>query len=348
MLKDLNPRLAIGTLQWGTTIVDHKLVNPKGCITESDASEILQIVLDAGVQVIDTAEGYGGGTSEKRLGRLLPKNANVTLMTKFLPAPWRYSHHCFEEAVRASCKRLKVDYIPIYLLHSPVHWRPIEFWIEAAAVCKQKGLIKSLGLSNCDAETVKRAYAASKKYGIDIVCNQVHFSLLCYKSAKLQEMVKTCQDLDICIVGFTPLGQGLLVDAMTEDKCSTNRPAKMLKIEWNELVPLRNELKHLADKYNASMAQICLNWSVQHGVLPLVGCRTPTQARDSVQAVAGKWNLTKEEVEILDIVALDRSTFRSSNRKRMFFVTLFGIVMVVCNTMDWLGFGMIAEAGKVI
>jgi diketogulonate reductase-like aldo/keto reductase len=135
---------------------------------------------------------------------------------------------------------------------------------------------------------------------------------------------------------------------MTEDKCSANRPAKMLKIEWNELVPLRNELKHLADKYNASMAQICLNWSVQHGVLPLVGCRTPTQARDSVQAVAGTWNLTKEEVEILDNVALDRSTFRSSNRKRMFFVTLFGIVMVVCNTMDWLGFGMVAEAGKLL
>ena len=76
------------------------------------------------MRVFDAAEGgYGGGTSEKRLGRLLPlHHSNAITMTKFLPVLWRYSRHqCFENAVRASCLRLGVDCIPIYLLHSTVH-----------------------------------------------------------------------------------------------------------------------------------------------------------------------------------------------------------------------------------
>ena len=347
-MNNLQTPLAIGTLQWGTTILDHKLINSKGVISETDASEIIRIASKAGVQVFDTAEGYGGGTSEKRLGRLLPPHySDAIIMTKFLPAPWRYSHQCFENAVRASCVRLGVDCIPIYLLHSPVHWRPIEFWIEAAAICKKKGLIQAMGLSNCDADNVKRAHVAAKEYGIDIICNQVHFSMLCYKSEKLQDMVKVCRHLDICIVGFTPLGQGLLTDGMTEEKCESNRPAKMLKIQWNELSSLRDEIKRLAVKYDRSMAQICLNWSICHDILPLVGCRSPKQALDSVQAISG-WKLTDSEVMSLDDVALDRSTFRSSKRKRMLFVTLFGVIMVVCRTLDMIGYGMVSEAGKII
>ena len=81
----------------------------------------------------------------------------------------------FECAVRASCNRLHVDCIDVYLLHNPVHWKHIEYWITAAAQCKEKRLIKTLGLSNCDPVCVKRAYTVSKEYGIDIVCHQIHF-----------------------------------------------------------------------------------------------------------------------------------------------------------------------------
>lgn len=123
------------------------------------------------------------GTSEKRLARsVTSSNTKLTadeplLMTKFLPAPWRYSHACFEKALRASLVRLNIDCCPIYLLHSPVHWRPIEFWVEAAAKCKKKGLLRTLGLSNCDAEQVRRAHAAGKKYGVPVVVNQVRFPI---------------------------------------------------------------------------------------------------------------------------------------------------------------------------
>lgn len=139
--------LAIGTLQWGTTWIDDKLVNSKGVITDEVCTDIIDILNDAGVTLYDTAEGYGGGTSEKRLGRLLDPRRHV-FMTKFLPAPWRGFFADLERAVRGSCQRLQVDCIDIYLLHSPVHWRPIEYWVEACARCRRKGLIKAMGLSN--------------------------------------------------------------------------------------------------------------------------------------------------------------------------------------------------------
>jgi aryl-alcohol dehydrogenase-like predicted oxidoreductase len=160
--------LAIGTLQWGTTWFDDVIVNRNGMLTDETVSEILQtVVTQADVTLLDTAEGYGGGTSEKRLGRLISaasasaddenkkdgkKQHVIIFMTKFLPAPWRLFHSDFEWAVRQSCRRLQVDCIPIYLLHSPIHWlRPIEYWVESAAICKNKyGLIQYMGIEQCE------------------------------------------------------------------------------------------------------------------------------------------------------------------------------------------------------
>ena len=108
------PLLALGMLQWGTTPIDHCMINgSRGVLTEDEAQEIYQTFRSRGVVLFDTAEGYGGGTSEKRLGRLwreefkskstlltqgkdectatsaADSDRNVVLMTKFLPVPWR-------------------------------------------------------------------------------------------------------------------------------------------------------------------------------------------------------------------------------------------------------------------
>jgi len=323
---ELKIPLAIGTLQWGTTWVDDKLINSQGCLAEETVRDIIAILQPAGVELYDTAEGYGGGTSEKRCGRLLSRGGssinsehaagkhqphhNSILMTKFLPAPWR---GCFpsdlERAVRASCRRLRVDCIPIYLLHSPVHWRPIEYWVEACARCRAQGLLQAMGLSNCNAEQVERAVAAGRKYGVPVVCNQVHYSLLDYNSPALQKMEATCVRLGVKIIAFSPIGQGLLTDHLTTQKWKTIKPVRMLRLQWEDVQPLRTLIKKMADKYDKTMAQVSLNWCIQHGVIPLVGCRSPSQARDTVGCLG--WNLSKEDVQKLDQVALAKSTLES-------------------------------------
>jgi len=121
VLDTLKVPLAIGTLQWGTTPIDHKIINPRGVISEAQAQQIVQEFTKAGVQVWDTAEGYGGGTSEKRLSRCLKDSNDAIFMTKFLPVPWRgFWESDFENAVRQSCLRLGVKTIPLYLLHAPM------------------------------------------------------------------------------------------------------------------------------------------------------------------------------------------------------------------------------------
>jgi aryl-alcohol dehydrogenase-like predicted oxidoreductase len=201
-----------------------------------------------------------------------------------------------------------------------------------------------MGLSNCNANQVRRAVVAGKEYGIPVVCNQVHYSLLDYNSSVLREMEETCRELGVTIVAFTPIGQGLLTDGLSPEKFASNKPAKMLRLDPTDIAPLRETLKKLAYRYDKTMAQVALNWCIQHKVVPLVGCRSPAQARDSVGCLG--WALAEEDVARLDKLALGRSTLESPPWRRAIFVTLFGIINFVCRTLDLLGFGSVVAIGN--
>ncbi len=341
--------LAVGTLQWGTTWVDNALINSKGCISEAEAEKICAEFRTCGVCLFDTAEGYGGGTSEKRLGRCVAasdagsdgKLPRALLMTKFLPVPWRIGHREFERALRCSNQRMGIDCCPIYLLHSPVHWRSIEYWVESAAMCKKKGLLTALGLSNCNADQCIRAFEAGQKFGVEIVVNQVHYSLLDYNSKALQEMEKVCSEVGITIVAYSPIGQGLLTDGLNEESYSTNKPARMFRLQFDDIQPLRTCIRKIADKHQASMAQVAINWCASHGTVPLVGCRSLKQAKDTLGVLS--FDLTDEEVTELDALALDRSTLDSPGWRRAIFVSLAGLIMTICKGLDWIGYGRIEQ-----
>jgi len=347
------PLIALGMLQWGTTPIDHRLINgSRGVLTEKEATEIYNTFRSRGVVLFDTAEGYGGGSSEKRLGRLWQSeirlmNAtsvkpNVVPMTKFLPVPWRWTHNHFERALRDSNERMGVSQCPIYLLHSPMHLtRDIEYFVESAAICKRKGLMEYLGLSNCSADEVRRAVLAGKKYGVDVILNQVHFSLLDYNSTALKEMQRSCDEYGVSIVAYNSLGQGLLTDTLTEEKFRNNKPAKMMHIQWNDLTLLRSALRRIADtrSENTSMAQVALNWCRAHNTIPLVGCRSKQQAIDTLSSL--DWELTPEQVAELDSLALTRCTLDSPKWRRKLFVILAGVVMTLCRWMDILGWGRV-------
>lgn len=116
-----------------------------------------------GIQFFDTAEGYGGGTSEERLRDLLAlegegdSNGDIpqaVIGTKFLPHLARWSQWSLRRALFASNTRLGIAASDIYFIHTPVHPMPLEHWVAAAAKEANRGNARSLGLSNCDAEQV--------------------------------------------------------------------------------------------------------------------------------------------------------------------------------------------------
>lgn len=152
-------------------------------------------------------------------------------------------------------------------------------------------------------------------------------------------MHSVCRELGVKIIGFSPIGQGLLTDGLTPDSMKSNKPARMLRIKYDDLAALRMTMQDLSCKYEKTMAQIALNWCIQHDVIPLVGCRNVKQAQDSIGCLG--WHLSKDDVARLDQVALDRSTLESPSWRRMLFVGLFGMVMVTCRALDSLGYGSV-------
>ena len=198
-----------------------------------------------------------------------------------------------------------------------------------------------LRLTNCSADEVRRAVLAGKKYGVDVILNQVHFSLLDYNSTALKEMQSTCDEYGVSIVAYNSLGQGLLTDTLTEEKFRNNKPAKMMHIQWNDLTLLRSALRRIADTRSekTSMAQVALNWCRAHNTIPLVGCRSKQQAIDTLSSL--DWELTPEQVAELDSLALSRCTLDSPKWRRKLFVILAGVVMTLCRWMDILGWGRV-------
>jgi len=170
----------------------------------------------------------------------------------------------------------------------------------------------------------------------------VHYSLLDFNSEALREMQKTCNELGVAIIAYNTIGQGLLTDKLTEDKFAGNLPARMLRIKsWDELAPLRSKLRQLADiqntpeKKEVTMAQIAIAWARRKGTIPLVGCRSKQQAEDTLGSLS--INLTKDEIEQLDLLALNRCTLDSPRWRRKLFVVLAGVVSSMCGLLDALG-----------
>lgn len=182
-------------------------------------------------------------------------------------------------------------------------------------LCKVCRVIRMLASAHSDcvacsnADQVRRAVRAGQMHGVPIVCNQVHYSLLDYNSRALQEMHEACRELNVKVVGFSPIGQGLLTDHGMES-FDSNKPARMLRLKRGDLQALRSTLSDVATQNGKSMAQVALNWCIQHDVIPLVGCRSPRQAADTVGCLG--WKLSESDVDRLDRVALDRSTLAST------------------------------------
>jgi len=329
----LSQPLGIGTMQWGTTSIDRK-VNRDGVLPDEQIDELVSYSLDQKIQFIDSAEGYGGGTSEIRVKEVLHRMKKLRgeipetiVATKFLPTIWRYTRSSFFRAVRNCAKRLGVDCIDLFFIHSPVHPLKLEFWVQCAADAANQGLIKAIGLSNFNAEQVLRAHKVAQASGQQIAANQIMFSLLDYKSLKLQETERMCQDLGITVIGYASIGQGLLTDQLTRERFEDGsiRAVRMTGCSWEELQPLRGKLEEIAQARGKTMAQVAMNWVISKGHIPLVGCKKRRHAEESVGAL--DFRLTAAEVAALDALALPYSTLEKPRWRRQLFVVIISVLI---------------------
>ncbi len=288
--------LGIGTWAWG----DRMFWGYGRDYTDADLQAAFDASLAAGITWFDTAEIYGSGQSERLLGQFArAAGGPVVVATKFFPFPWRWRPSSILNALRRSLQRLGLEQVDLYQIHQPFPPVPIETWMAGLADAVEAGLVRAVGVSNYSPEQTRRAHAALAQRGVPLASNQVAYSLL-HRLPERNGLVEVCRELNITLIAYSPLAQGLLTGKYTPE----NPPPGLRGWRFNrKLVAQSQPLIALLSETGAAHggktpAQVALNWVICKGAVPIPGAKTARQAQDNAGALG--WRLTDQEVAVLD------------------------------------------------
>jgi diketogulonate reductase-like aldo/keto reductase len=242
---------------------------------EADA---LRLGIDLGMTLIDTAEMYAdGGAEEVVADAVAGRRAQVFIVSKVYP------HNASRRGVPAACerslKRLRTDYIDLYLLH----WRgsvPLAETVEAFEALCASGKIRRWGVSNFDTSDMEELAALSKGGGC--AANQVLYNP--ERRGIEFDLLEWCRKRRIPVMAYSPVGQG----------------GRLLRSA---------ALAEVARRHNATPAQVAITWSLRgDGVISIPKASDPTHVR--ANAAAGELKLTAEDLRTID------AAFPPPSRKR--------------------------------
>lgn len=239
---------------------------------ESRAIQTLRLGLELGMNHIDTAEMYGNGHVEELVGEAIAgRRDEIFLVSKVLPSNASYEGTI--KACKRSLKRLKTDWLDLYLLH----WRgsyPLSETMRAMEKLVAEGLVKYIGVSNFDVEDLKEAEQVLQTE--QIACNQVLYNLR--DRGIERRLLPYCSKKRIAIVGYAPFGHGNFPSP-------SSREGKLL-IE-------------IGRRHNRTPKQVALNYLTRH---PSTFTIPKTTRSERVRENSGGvgWQLTEDEVNEID------------------------------------------------
>ena len=284
---------------------------------EREMISLLQTAVDRDITFFDTAEMYGPFTNELLLGKALsPIREKVVIATKFGfnlnpdgNSGWndlnsRPEH--IKEVAEASLKRLNIDSIDVFYQHRVDPDVPIEDVAGTVKELIQQGKVKHFGLSEADAQTIRRAHAVQP-----VTALQSEYSLWCRKPEA--EVIPTLEELGIGMVPYSPLGKGFLTGKIDE---STKLPGNGKLPRFTPETMKANQgfvdlLASIAKEKSATPAQIALAWLLvqKPWIVPIPGTTKLSRLEENIGAVGIQ--LTEAELRAIDeasskIKAVDR------------------------------------------
>lgn len=271
----------------------------------SDVEAAYQSSIDAGLRLFDTAELYGRGESERILGEIVRAHGgDPVIASKFAPFPWRLSAKELRTALDKSLERLGMPSIDLYQIHWPYTLLSIQSLMDALADAVAEGKIRYAGVSNYSADQMRRAHEALARRGVPLVSNQVEYSLL-KRKPETNGVMAACRDLQVVLIAYSPLAQGLLTGKYTPD----NLPSGFRRFSggFNKgnvraALSVAEILRMIGENYGKTPGQVALNWLArQPGVLPIPGAKNARQATQNAGALG--WRLSDD-----DAAAIDRAT----------------------------------------
>ncbi len=284
---------------WGTTDV-------------AEARRLVDICLEAGVNLFDTADVYSAGASEEVLGEAIKGRRNdVLISTKASlpvgdgPADWGSSRSRLINSVEAALKRLGTDHIDIFQLHAFDASTTVEEVVSTLDRLVQDGKLRYIGVSNFAGWQIMKSLAAAEKNGwTRYVANQVYYSLVGRDYE--WDLMPLGQDQGLGALVWSPLGWGRLTGKISRSKPI---PAGSRLHETADFGPPVDEellykvvdaLEDVAAETEKTVPQVAINWLIGRPTVSsvIIGARNEEQLRQNLGAVG--WSLTTEQVAKLD------------------------------------------------
>jgi aryl-alcohol dehydrogenase-like predicted oxidoreductase len=278
----------------------------------SQAKRIVDICLDAGVSLFDTANIYSTGRSEEVLGKALAgKRDRVLISTKATfrmgdgPNDLGSSRYHLRRQIEDSLRRLGTDYVDIYHLHGFDALTPIEEVQDTLNEFVREGKVRYIAASNFSGWHLMKSLAVAERNGwTPFVAHQVYYSLIGREYE--WELMPLGLDKKVGALVWSPLGWGRLTGKIRRGKPlpETSRLHKTAEIgppvEDEYLYTVVDALDAVAAETGKTVAQVALNWLLQRPTVSslIVGARNEEQLKQNLGAIG--WNLTADQVAQLD------------------------------------------------
>jgi len=286
-----------------------------GSTDVAGARRQLDICLDRGVNLVDTANVYSAGLAEEILGEALEgRRERAMLATKVRarmgdgPNDAGLSRHHIIAECEASLRRLRADHIDLYQVHEWDGQTPLEETLEALDTLVRSGKVRYVGCSNYAAWQLMKALATSERHGYQrFVSQQIHYTLQAREAE--YELVPVALSEGVDLLVWSPLAGGLLSGKYRRGE---EGPAGSRQLSGWEEPPVRDEdalfdivdvLVEIGEAHGVSAAQVALAWTLgRPGVASLViGARTDEQLEDNL--AAAELQLSADERDRLDRVS---------------------------------------------
>jgi len=305
------PVLSLGT---GTFGGGNEFFKAWGASDVAEARQLVDICLEAGVSLFDSADGYSNGMAEEILGQAIKgRRGEVLISTKgsFRRGPGPNdvgsSRHYLLRAVEASLRRLGTDYIDLYQLHAFDALTPVEEVLGTLDDLVRAGKIRYIGCSNFSGWHLMKSLAYSEKHGLArYVAHQAYYSLVGRDYE--WELMPLALDQKVAAVVWSPLGWGRLTGRIRRGQPlpKVSRLQSQLALDKGPPVPedylyrVVDALDEVAKETGKTIPQIALNWLLQRPSVAtlIIGARNEEQLRQNLGAIG--WQLTSAQIARLD------------------------------------------------
>jgi aryl-alcohol dehydrogenase-like predicted oxidoreductase len=303
------PALAFGA---GTFGGSGPLFGAWGSTDAAEARRLVDICMEAGVTLFDTADVYSAGASEQVLGRAIRgRRERVLLSTKASlptgdgPNEAGSSRSRLVEACEAALRRLGTDHIDLFQLHAFDAGTPIEEVLSTLDVLIRAGKVRYVGVSNFAGWQLMKSLAVAERHHLPrYVAHQVYYSLVGRDYE--WELMPLGHDQGVGALVWSPLGWGRLTGKLRRGRplpagSRLHQTAEYgPPVEDEHLFQVLDALEAVAEETGRAVPQIAINWLLQRPTVAsvIIGARDEAQLRQNLGAVG--WSLTPEQIARLD------------------------------------------------